>query len=85
MVDSMVMCDEVIESYNEEKKFIPTNFNERNITYKTQSFFILLIFLLITITLLIRVGIYFYLIKYQAKHKNKIKKKSIFTIEIENK
>ena len=41
--------------------------NEKNITCKTQNFYILLTFLLITITFLIAVGIYCYLIKYQAK------------------
>ena len=35
---------------------------------KTQSFYILFLFLLITITLLIAVGICCYLIKYQGKH-----------------
>ena len=44
-----------------------TNFNKKNITCKTESFYILLTFLLITITLLIAVSIYYYLIKFQAK------------------
>ena len=35
MDDSVIMCDEVIESYDEEIKTIPTNFNEKNITCKT--------------------------------------------------
>ena len=61
-------CDEVIESYNKEIKTIPTNFNEKNITYKTQSIYILLAFLLITIALLIAVRIYCYLIKYRVKY-----------------
>ena len=51
MDDSFMIYDEVIESYDEEIKSIPTNFNEKNITYKTQSFYILLAFLLITITI----------------------------------
>ena len=46
------------------------NFNEKNITCKTKSFYILLTFLLITITLLIAVSIYCYLIKYPAKQKH---------------
>ena len=50
------MCDEVIELYNEETKTIPTNFNKKNITFKTQNFYILLSFLLITIALLIAVN-----------------------------
>ena len=29
MDDSAIMCDEVIESYDEEIKTIPTNFNEK--------------------------------------------------------
>ena len=48
----MITCDEVIDSYDEE-----INFNEKNITCKTQNFYILLVFLLITITLLIAVSI----------------------------
>ena len=47
--DSAITCDEVIESYDEEIKTVPTNFNEKNITCKTQSFYILLAFLLITL------------------------------------
>ena len=45
-----------------------TNFNEKNVTCKTQYFYILLAFLLITIALLIVISIYCYLIKYQTKH-----------------
>ena len=62
MDDSMNICDEVIE------KIIPTNFNEQKATTKTQNFYILLEFLLITTALLIAVSIYCYLIKYEAKH-----------------
>ena len=69
MDDSVITCDEVIESYNIEIKTIPTNFIEKNITCKTQSFYILLTFLIITIILLIAVSIYCYLIKYRAKQK----------------
>ena len=50
--DSVITCDEVIDSYDEE-----INFNEKNITCKTQNFYILLVLLLITITLLIAVSI----------------------------
>ena len=60
----MITCDEVIKSYDEEIKTIPTNFDEKNITCKTQSFYILLTFLLVAITLLIAVSKYYYLIKY---------------------
>ena len=62
--DSVIICDEII--YAEEKTL-----NEKNITCKTQNFYILLTFLLITIVLLIAVSIYRYLIKYQAKQKQK--------------
>ena len=42
----------------------------KKIACKTQSFYILLAFLLITIELLIAVTIYCYLIKYRAKQKH---------------
>ena len=60
---SVITCDEIIEV---EK----TNFNEKNITCKTQNFFILLGFLLITISLLIAVSVYCHLMKYWAKQKH---------------
>ena len=34
MDNSAIMYDEVIESYHEETKTVPTNFNEKNITCK---------------------------------------------------
>ena len=43
-----------------------TNFNEKKATCKTQNFYILLAFLLITIALLIAVSIYCYLVKHWA-------------------
>ena len=46
------------------------NFNEEKAACKTQNFYILLAFLLITIALLIAVSIYCYLIKYRAKQKH---------------
>ena len=55
--DSLIICDEVIESFNEEVKTIPTNLNEKKVTCQTQYFYILLAFLLITITLLIAANI----------------------------
>ena len=67
--DSEIANDEVIESNVEEIKTIPTIFNEKIITYRTKNYYILLAFLQITIVLLIVVGIYCYLIKYQAKQK----------------
>ena len=51
MNDSTIFCDEVIKSYDEGKKTVPTYFNEKNIACKTQNFYFLLAFLLITITL----------------------------------
>ena len=35
MDDSTIICDKVIKSYEEEIKTIPTNFNEKKVTYKT--------------------------------------------------
>ena len=46
MGDSTIICDDVIESYDEEIKTIPKNFKEKKVTCKTQSFYILLVFLL---------------------------------------
>ena len=57
MDDSVIICDAVI---NAEE----TSFNEKNVTCKTQNFYILLTILLITIALLIAASIYFYLIKH---------------------
>ena len=50
------ICDETIDVKE-------MNLNEKSITCKTQSFYILLTFLLITIILLITISIYCYLIK----------------------
>ena len=58
MDDSAIMCDEILE------ETVPTNLNESKANCKTQSFYILLAFLLITIALLIAVSIYCCLIKY---------------------
>ena len=52
MDDSVIICGKII--YAEEN-----NFN-KEITYKTQNYYILLTFLLIAITLLIAVSIYCY-------------------------
>ena len=67
MDDSMITCDEVIKSYDEEIKTIPKNFNEKKAINKTQNFYILLAFLLITFSLLIAVSIYGYVIKHNIK------------------
>ena len=53
MDDSAITCDEVIESYNDKTKTIPTIFNEKKAICKMQDFYILLAFLLITIALLL--------------------------------
>ena len=58
---SVIVYDEII--YAGEK-----NFNEKHLTCKTQNFYILLAFLLITIKLWIAFSIYCYLIKYSTKH-----------------
>ena len=62
-----ITCDEIIESYDKETK---ANFNEESAACKTQNFYILLAFLLITIAFLIAVSIYCYMIKYRAKQKH---------------
>ena len=67
MDDSKIMCDEVIESFDEETKTVPTNFDEKKVTCKTQIFYILFAFLLIAIALLVAVSTYYCLVKYQAK------------------
>ena len=66
-IDSAIMCNEIIESYDKETKTLQTNFNEKKSIWKAQDFFILLTFLLITIAFLIAASIYCYLIKYRAK------------------
>ena len=55
MDNSVIMCDEVIESYDEE-----TNLNEKKATCKRKNFYILLAFLLITVALLIAVNMFYY-------------------------
>ena len=49
MDDSVITCDGVINSYDEETKTPPTNFNEKNLTSKTQICYTLLTSLLIDI------------------------------------
>ena len=65
MDDSVITCDKIIKSYDEKTKTIPTNFNEKKATCKTQNFYILLAFLLITIALLMVVIIFCYLINIE--------------------
>ena len=59
------MCGEVIE----ETKTVPTSFIEKAIC-KTQNFYILLAFFLITVALFIASSIYCYLVKYWANQKD---------------
>ena len=65
MDNSVITSDECIE----ETKTVLTNFNEKNVTHKTQNFHILLTFSLITTVLLRAVSIDCCLIKYQGKQK----------------
>ena len=56
MDDSVIMCDENIESYaklSQKDDIDKKNFNEKKASCKTQSFYILLGFLLITIASLL--------------------------------
>ena len=69
MDDSAITWEEIIESYDEQTKTFLTNFNEKDITCRTQKSYIFLAFLLITTALLIAVSIYCYLTKYRAKQK----------------
>ena len=64
MDDSVITCDKIIE------ETVPKNFNKKKAICKTQNFYILVAFLLITVALLIPVSIYCYLIKYRAKKKH---------------
>ena len=77
MDDSAIICDETRDADaklspkdDEVTKTIPTNFNEKKATCKTQNFYILLVFLLITIALLTVVSIYCFLEKESAKQKH---------------
>ena len=70
MDHSAITCNKIIESYHEETKSISINFNEKKATCKSQHFYILLTFLLITIVFLIAFSIYCYLIKYRSKQKS---------------
>ena len=54
---SVIICEEIVESYDEETKTIQTNFNEKIATFKMQTFYFLLAFLLINLALLIAVSI----------------------------
>ena len=60
------ICEEIIDE-DDKTKSIPKNFNEKEATCEAQSFYFLLVFLLITIALFIAVTIYCYLIIYRAK------------------
>ena len=70
---SVITCDEIIDvgckSYDEETKFLSTNFNNKLVIYKAKNLYILHAFLSITCALLIAVNIYCYPIEYKAKQK----------------
>ena len=66
MDDSAIICDEVIESYDQKQKLFQQVLMKRKQSLKC----ILLAILLVTITLLITVSIYYYSIKYRAKQKH---------------
>ena len=59
---STIICHQVIDRYNKEVKTIPTNFHEKKVTCKTQNFYSLLAFLLVTmaLTIVFTVSIYCY-------------------------
>ena len=45
MLNSVITCDEIIESHDEETKTNPANHNEKKASYKTRNFYVLLAFL----------------------------------------
>ena len=57
MDDSAITCDQVIESYDEKIKTIPTNFNKKKASCKIQNLYVLVAFLLITIASLTAISI----------------------------
>ena len=57
MDDSAITCDQVIESYDEKIKTIPTNFNKKKASCKIQNLYVLVTFLLITIASFIAISI----------------------------
>ena len=63
--DSVIILNEILA----ETKTVPTNFSEKKATCKTQNFYILFAFLLITKSLLVAVSIYCLLIEYWVKQK----------------
>ena len=67
--------DDSVRSLKEDDdktKAIQRNFNEKKVNCKTQNFYVLVAYLLITISLLIAVSIYCCLIKYRAKQKHSL-------------
>ena len=59
-----------LKDNDKDTKTISTNFNEKKVFCKTQTFYIFLAYLLITIAFLIAVNIYCYLVKYRTKQKH---------------
>ena len=85
MNDTAVICDEVIDADAKlnpkddvETKTIPTNFNGKKATCKTQNLHILLAFLLITIALLIVASIYCCLINNRYRKISDIEQNKTF-------
>ena len=71
MDDSVIKCDEIWESYEEQTKAIPANLNKKNITSKYKfSIFYFYLFLWINFAFLIAVSSYCYLIKKSSKRKS---------------
>ena len=68
MDDSAITCDEISHTTKKHKQF--QQILMKKVACKTQNFYILLVFLLITIALLIAVSIYYYLVKHKAKLKH---------------
>ena len=74
MDDSVITCGEIIETtITVPTTTVPTKSTSTKtvpVTCKTENFYILFAFLLITITVLIVVSIYCWFIKYRAKQKH---------------
>ena len=73
--NSVITCDKIIETTKSiltktvPIESIPANFNAKKLIWKMRTFYILVIFLLITMTLSIAVSISFF-IKYRARQKH---------------
>ena len=65
MDDSVIKCDEIIDaeakSYNEETETVPINFNEKDVAFKTQNFYILFAFFILFALFCIFFCIFYYI------------------------